>query len=477
MKKSKILFLILLKFSVLHVSCNRVGSDSKQEYSLKFLKEYVNKKGPDFSYEISDSILHKEYKLYHIKMFSGRWLSEEDVNQTLWWHWLDLIVPNKNDSSNALLFVGSGSSKDKKIFLDSLAISQSLKTESIVAYISNVPFQPINFKGSDSISRYEDDLISYGWKKFLSGGAKDEDIAWLARFPMTRAVVRAMDVIQELTINNIKPTDKFFISGASKRGWTTWTTAAVDDRVVGIAPLVIDLLNVVPSFEHHYKAYGDWSPAIQDYVDTGIMDWMGTPAFKRLLDLVEPYQFKEKFTIPKLIVNGTSDEFFLPDSWQFYWDDLPNPKYLQYVPNGNHGLDGGYRVENIYSFYHRIVDRKPLPVMNWKIIGDSIFVDIDTNEPYEIFLWKAKNKKNRDFRVWEIGKSWKKSSINLKPSGKYAVKIPESNGYTASLIEVVFNAEKESSITFTTGTIVRPNKYQYEPYTPSHEMIKIKNTP
>ena len=76
-------------------------------------------------------------------MISGRWLSEEDVNQTLWWHWLDVIVPNENDSSNALLFVGSGSSKDKKIFLDSLAISQSLKTESIVAYISTTIFRRV----------------------------------------------------------------------------------------------------------------------------------------------------------------------------------------------------------------------------------------------------------------------------------------------------------------------------------------------
>jgi hypothetical protein len=49
----------------------------------------------------------------------------------------------------------------------------------------------------------------------------------------------------------------------------------------------------------------------------------------------------------------------------------------------------------------------------------------------------------------------------------YGVKIPEGNGYTTSLIEVVFNAEKKSSITFTTGTIVRPDKYEYKPYIPN----------
>ena len=109
---------------------------------------------------------------------------------------------------------------------------------------------------------------------------------------MTRAVVKAMDVIQEITKSSNIPTNKFFISGASKRGWTTWTTAAVDNRVMGIAPLVIDMLNLEPSFQHHYRAYGDWSPAIKNYIDYGIMEWMGTDAFDRLLKLVEPYQFK-----------------------------------------------------------------------------------------------------------------------------------------------------------------------------------------
>ena len=53
---------------------------------------------------------------------------------------------------------------------------------------------------------------------------------------MTRAVVRAMDVVQEICASNHKEVEEFFVAGASKRGWTTWTGAAVDDRVMGIAP-------------------------------------------------------------------------------------------------------------------------------------------------------------------------------------------------------------------------------------------------
>merc|ERR1711991_460294 len=94
-----------------------------------------------------------------------------------------------------------------------------------------------------------------------------------------------MDIVQEISSIKSNPVNSFFISGASKRGWTTWTTAAVDKRVIGLAPLVIDLLNIVPSFEHHYRLYGDWSPAVEDYVNFNIMDWMNTKEFKKTFKL------------------------------------------------------------------------------------------------------------------------------------------------------------------------------------------------
>ncbi len=35
------------------------------------------------------------------------------------------------------------------------------------------------------------------------------------------------------------PTRSFIVAGASKRGWTTWTTGAVDKRVIAIVPIVM----------------------------------------------------------------------------------------------------------------------------------------------------------------------------------------------------------------------------------------------
>ena len=195
---------------------------------------------------------------------------------------------------------------------------------------------------------------------------------------MTRAVVRAMDVIQEVTNNININVEEFVVAGASKRGWTTWTTAVVDDRVIAIAPIVIDLLNVTPSFDHHWRCYGEWSPAIDDYVNEGITEWMGSREYDRLLRLVEPFSFIDQLSIPKFLINATGDEFFVTDSWKFYWDDLIGNKYLQYVPNGNHGLSGTYNPVSLLAFYNAIIKNTKIPEFNWHVSNDSIYLEVNS---------------------------------------------------------------------------------------------------
>ena len=79
-----------------------------------------------------------------------------------------------------------------------------------------------------------------------------DDSEWLIRFPMTKASLRAMDTVtdfaeKELGIKNL---DYYLVSGASKRGWTTWDVGAVDQtgRVTAIAPVVLDAVNFVAQF-------------------------------------------------------------------------------------------------------------------------------------------------------------------------------------------------------------------------------------
>jgi len=139
----------------------------------------------------------------------------------------------------------------------------AVSTHSVTAELRQIPNQPLVFAG-DGKERTEDAIVAYTWDKFLRGG----DDNWPLRLPMTKATVRAMDTITAFSKSpegGGVTVDKFVVAGGSKRGWTTWTTAAVDQRVIAIAPLVIDLLNVEKSFDHHYSVYGFWASAIQDY--------------------------------------------------------------------------------------------------------------------------------------------------------------------------------------------------------------------
>ena len=60
-----------------------------------------------------------------------------------------------------------------------------------------------------------------------------------------QGVIRAMDTVQDmLSILGIADVTSFMIAGESKRGWTTWMTAPVDDRIVAMSPVVLSSLNM-----------------------------------------------------------------------------------------------------------------------------------------------------------------------------------------------------------------------------------------
>ena len=150
-----------------------------------------------------------------------------------------------------------------------------------------------------------------------------------------------------------------------------------------MSPIVIDMLNVRPSMQNHYKAYGEWSIAVEDYENHNIMEWINSKEYDKLLNHVEPYEFIEKFSsIPKFLINGTIDEFFATDSWRFYWNDLKGVKHLQYVPNGNHGLNEDYymTLKNLISYYYRVINDLKMPTFDWKVDRDSVYVRIDPNQ-------------------------------------------------------------------------------------------------
>ena len=437
----------------------------KEEKNL--IKDYVSTPETSYRYEIVDTVLGDGWKEYKVRMVSGSWLDKTNFDDSSndWWHWVSIIVPDDLDNANSMMVIGSGSTQDftwdnhgnKKT--NSQYLKAALKTKSIISEINNVPFQPIDFSEDAKEGRYEDDLIAYSWRQFLEGGAKE--LEWLPRFPMTRAVVRAMDVVQEISEKINNPVDSFFVTGASKRGWVTWTTAIADDRVMGIAPVVIDLLNLYPSFQHHWKVYGEWSPAIDDYVKEDIMNWTESKEYEKLIEITDPYSYRSSLDMPKYIINASSDEFFVTDSWQFYWDDLFGEKHLQYIPNAGHGLYGTYVTDDLINFYNKKINKKKVPNYEWSVDHNTFNIIVDPSSDYQIKKWSINNSE-RDFRLYKVGESWKSNDIIKNKDGKYSITIDNPvSGYSAHFIEIIFGQELKESISFTTGTVVLPNKYPF----------------
>ena len=441
------------------------GCDSRHN---KHMEEYVRTADPAFRYNIEETFNGEGWTEHRVKMVSGTWLTKQEVNHPEWWHWVTIVVPDEITETEALMVIGGGSTEDEKPqAANELLVQAAVGTKSIIAEISNIPFQPLNYVNDEKDDRFEDDLIAYGWRQYLEGGAKDEDVEWLAHIPMTRAVVRAMDVVQEISADLNKPVDSFVVAGASKRGWATWTTAIVDDRVIAIIPVVIDVLNVESSFNHHWRCYGAWSPAINDYINEGIMDWTGSKEYARLLELVEPYSFIDQLTLPKFLINATGDEFFITDSWQFYWDDLVGDKYIQYVPNANHGLNGTYNMGSLVAFYNAVITESAIPKVDWSVSADSIYLEVLSDVDYKVTKWEAVNENARDFRVPVIGKVWKDSELSKTSNNQYAIHFPApENGYKAGMLEIVFDSGTEVPFTFTTGTVVTPNTYPFGLFKP-----------
>ena len=328
-------------------------------------------------------------------------------------------------------------------------------THSIVAELKNVPNQPLVFAG-ETKGRSEDALIAYTWDKFLRTG----DERWPARLPMTKAAVRAMDTVTSFcATNDGKLTvDKFFVAGGSKRGWTTWTTAAVDNRVVAIAPIVIDMLNIVPSFIHHYEVYGFYAPAVGDYTRAQIMDWNGSPEYKALMKIEEPYEYRDRLTLPKFLINASGDQFFLPDSAQFYWKDLKGVKYLRYVPNADHSLRGSDAWMTLLACYSAVLNGSKLPEFSWSVEGEGLVRVKNSDKPDAVKLWQATNPDARDFRLDTIKDAWTNTSLKDEGGGVYLAKVEKpAKGWTAFFVELTYRNGKSAPFKFTTQVCVTPD--------------------
>jgi PhoPQ-activated pathogenicity-related protein len=155
-----------------------------------------------------------------------------------------------------------------------------------IAVLAQVPYQPM-------FDRREDALIAYTFDHYLVSGEAD----WPLLLPMVKSAVRAMDAVQAFARERWQmPVTSFTVAGASKRGWTSWLTAAVDPRVSSVAPIAIDMLNLPAQMALQRDTFGGLSDQVQDYIAIDLPGRVATERGRSLMAMVDPYQYLADLT-------------------------------------------------------------------------------------------------------------------------------------------------------------------------------------
>ncbi|MGD9636511.1 MAG: PhoPQ-activated protein PqaA family protein, partial [Pirellulales bacterium] len=205
------------------------------------LADYVAAPDDSYAWKLRRSGKFMQGDFVELTLTSQTWRDQK------WRHQLFIYRPSQvTKSTNALLLITGGDWKDALAEAPAAGEEQMPREAAVIAQIAEalhtpvaivcqVPEQPL-FDGM-----HEDEIISYTFAKYCETGDTD----WPLLLPMVKSAVRAMDAVEEFARQEWKvEIDKFVVTGASKRGWTTWLTAAVDPRVCGLAPLVINMLNM-----------------------------------------------------------------------------------------------------------------------------------------------------------------------------------------------------------------------------------------
>ena len=427
--------------------------------SATALDRYVAAPDPAFAWTVRSTLPSEGATTTLIDLTSQRWLTETEVEQPLWKHWLVVVTPPKVTSDTAMLFIGGGrNDRTPPTAPIQGLVDMARDTGTVVADLRMVPNQPVVFKNDPTRTpRIEDDFIAYTWKHFLETG----DDRWPARLPMTKSAVRAMDAVTAFARSSVgggHMVNRFVVAGGSKRGLTTWMTAATDRRVIAIAPMVIDVLNTVPSFTHHFRAYGTYTDAVKDYVDQGITDWIDTPEFRALMKIEDPYEYRERLTMPKLLVNASGDQFFLPDSSRFYFDQLKGERHLRYVPNADHSLNNSDALGSVHAFYASIIRGTPRPEFSWTFERDGAIKVVSKTRPESVTLWQATNPDARNFRLESIGPAYRSAALTPSGPNTWFGRVPApTKGWTAYFVELTFASGGTYPLKFTTAVRVLPD--------------------
>lgn len=437
------------------------------------LQTYVERPDPAFHWTLlheAHGILARHYQLH---LVSQRWLDETRVDRPLWTHELRLTLPHlcrprPQGRHTAILFIGGSknrpatSARTRPVPKEATLIARTFCRP--VIEIRQVPNQPLHFT-DDGKQRTEDALLAYSMDRFLRHESGD----WPIHGAMAKAVIRAMDAVQAFSRSrdDVPDIEEFVLIGSSKRGWTSWLVAAFDTRVRAIVPVSIDMLNLAKQFPAHIAAYGDYAPALRDYREFDIACRSLNIRGRALLAEIDPYHYRDRLTLPKLLIHSAGDEFFLSDSSQHYFHDLPGEENrLRYTVNSDHrqqGTDRRVLLLNARNWVDDVLAGRTTPALQWQRDAEGHLVVSSNLRPRLVRLWRAHNPLARDFRRETLGPVWQATPLSADADGRYRLRLQApAEGWQAMLVEAVYGGWRASTQqVLTTDVFILPDTMPY----------------
>jgi PhoPQ-activated pathogenicity-related protein len=403
------------------------------------LASYLARPEPKYAWKLDKKTEEDAGVVYELRLTSQTW---EGIP---WEHRLLVYQPKGVKPSATMLLWNTGGSPNlpNKLF----ALSLASKVQAPVAILFDIPNQPL-------FDKKEDALIAETFVRAL----ETKDFDWPLLFPMVKSVLKGMDALQAFSKQEWNSEVKdFIVGGASKRGWTSWLTAASGDkRVRAIVPMVIDTLDMQEQMAHQMVAFGAYSAMIKDYTERKLVPLPPGEDARKLWKMVDPYSYREQLKLPKLLVLGNNDPYWTVDALNLYWKGLEGDKWVTYVPNAGHnleqpGADRSRALNALAAFVRAQSTGKELPRMSWQsgiTPQGEPSITLEANPaPLATHVWSA-DAPTQDFRK----SPWKESATGKTDKGVIGSVALPKEGYRVFYIDADFELD---GIRYSLSTQVR----------------------
>jgi PhoPQ-activated pathogenicity-related protein len=148
---------------------------------------------------------------------------------------------------------------------------------------------------------------------------------------------------------------------------------------------------------------------------------MGSGKGSDIVKMIDPYSYRKKLTMPKMIFMGTNDEYWPIDNIKNYLDSIPGQNLIHYIANVGHSMgDKKEALSSLSSFFGLTLAKSKYPVCTWKTAdtksGVRVSISATADKLTDVIVWTA-DSNDKDFR----NDKWTSSSLGIQNTAKVVV--------------------------------------------------------